>query len=53
MSVLTFACSGTPIGMNLPNYEDVRSECGSKNFNFPNVLAPIEEKTLYFLRKED
>jgi dipeptidyl-peptidase-3 len=37
VNVLTYCCSGMPIGYNLPNYDEIRFTKGSKNVSFSNV----------------
>ncbi|KAH0574900.1 Dipeptidyl-peptidase III [Spironucleus salmonicida] len=44
IDIIVFPTSGLPIGINIPNYDDIRNNFGFKNVSLQNVMASRSAK---------
>jgi dipeptidyl-peptidase-3 len=53
LDIVTFAASGVPIGINIPNYDDIRTTEGFKNVNLGNAYPKVTRSNLQYVTEED
>ena len=53
LEVVSYGCSGTPLGISLPNYTDIGQNVGFKNVNLGNTYPKQTLKTVKFITEED
>jgi dipeptidyl-peptidase-3 len=53
LEVIAFACSRIPIGINIPNYDDVRTNEGYKNVSLGNAYPKVSPALLEHLDQAD
>ena len=53
LDVMSFACSGTPVGINLPNYDEISKIEGFKNVNLGNCYPKPKKEYMQFSKDED
>lgn len=53
LAVISFAGSGTPLGINIPNYDDIRQEEGFKNVFLGICIPKPKIENILFLERID
>ena len=51
LDVLSYDSSDVPIGINLPNYDDIREKHGYKNLNLVNAYSQVTPDAIILLRQ--
>jgi len=53
LDVVTFASTGCPIGINIPNYPEVQETDGFKNVSLSNAYPKLNSENLIFCQEKD
>jgi len=53
LEVVSYAHGGVPLGINLPNYDEITQNEGFKNVNLGNCYYPPKVENLRFIEPED
>ena len=52
LEVISFAANGCPLGINIPNYDDIREHEGFKNVSLDNVTSAPRRENIQFATEE-
>jgi len=53
LEIVSMGCSETPLGICLPNYNDIRQDIGYKNVNLSNSYPIPTEKNIRFVHQDN
>lgn len=51
--MLAFGSSGIPVGINIPNYDEIRQHLGFKNVNLGNAYGKPTPESLQYISEEE
>lgn len=52
LDVINFSTSGCPLGINIPNYDDIRETDGFKNVYLNNAMPNVSKASIQFATEE-
>ena len=53
LDLLCFASKSCPVGINIPNYQDVQETDGFKNISLSNAYIPLKREKIKYCSEED
>lgn len=53
LDVLAFGSSGIPVGINIPNYDEIRQNFGFKNVNLGNAYGTPTKESLQYIAEDE
>lgn len=52
LDLICFACNGCPLGINIPNYDDIRQVEGFKNVYLDNAMPKANKSSMQYVTEE-